>query len=664
MSISTINQSAPSEIQQSAEDTSLSLLPGLQGRIFYGFNAATGNFSNQAVFNDTNMSSIVYPYNGETYQCPAQFKYQTLSKSIQESTTTLVRNQAEYDTQFSASVKMEYSNVSFSGSASSKIMYRGGLFSNKSYSYALNFDRQSVYTISLIDISEPGLDANFEASLNGLPETFNAETQSTFFNFFNTYGTHFMNDVYFGGYMTMETAFLSTLMQTNTKASIEASLQGGYNGVINSGEMNSSAAYTHSSFLSDNESNTSVSFVTMGGTYNPDISTYFKSVPQLPLPMIGIPDFVSDFKALSHFIDTSTPEGQNRQKAMEEAIINYTARDEVEDGLIIPGNFNETAALNFDQIYAIQADGFLIGNISWNQKDKAHGYLQVSSGTESNQEMVACASQHRKSGDSSRVTYNSLITPVKKGDYCSATETIFNKAISYASLTSMTESQNDRTGFFGERRTIDLNTSYTLDSDGFVVAYIDYNNNVSRGSIQGIQQYQTDDTVRYVADSMDYYTKSNETYVPYASLCMPVLKGNLCRINSYVDKGTFLTKAFWFPLKQSIFSQFESRQTGITYTAQTDGFLFGYLNANSKGNNRARMRAYVSYDSREILTNNVARSLASVHYNSSGNTHLEYASITVPIAKGESYQIVLDNMVGDVTSYLTWVALDNLSQIT
>ena len=127
--------------------------PELLNFVGNAFNAKEGNFLSSPVFKLSFKDKHTIQWGLDTkttLSIPDQISASVTTLGHGQTTNSLLSKEADYDKEFSAAIGVEFSGLSFSGSANSSYLYHGNLFTNTTRSYSLDQFLQSVLTFERI----------------------------------------------------------------------------------------------------------------------------------------------------------------------------------------------------------------------------------------------------------------------------------------------------------------------------------------------------------------------------------------------------------------------------------------------------------------------------------------------------------------------------------
>ncbi|HEX8247143.1 MAG TPA: MAC/perforin domain-containing protein, partial [Pyrinomonadaceae bacterium] len=552
--------------------------PELVNYVANAYNAKDGNFLSKPVFALTYNNGHTIPWGspGVTKDIPDQISAGIATNFYNITNSLLLEEKSDYDRSFSASVNAEYSGVTYSGSVQSSLLYHGSLFSSTSSFYALNFYLQSILTFERLDTT---LDADFAAALKSLPEDISSpDNQQKYFDFFDSYGTHYTTSGTMGGTIIMETDIQQSLLETASELEITAAVSVGYEAIVSSGSLDVSTAYKNSEFLSQNQNSISISLSVLGGLYAPGepIINWVNSIYNTPSLLLSVPSLSTQMTSLQSISDLVAIAGASAQIAanINSLVHNYVMLATLDDGSLLssPGPIDFDTVYNTSSEGIVAGDGFVICSIEA-AAEGDRGYVYAFDDTDSDPTtVIATASQHYYTEHDRWISGASSTMPTPNGTYFTIHETPTggtpNTSLQFIGLGNVGEEG------MGSWQKIDLNTDLTAPADGFISAYVDWNgSDGARGYVQGIQN-----NVVVAAASQHYYSES-DIVVPTNSFCMPICQGTPYSVAFIATGESPAAQAFFVPLSEAyvFFQRFQSRTENRVYQALTDGFLVAYL---------------------------------------------------------------------------------------
>lgn len=630
--------------------------PELVNYVANAYNAKDGNFLSKPVFflSYVQNQTIDWGPEREKRDIPDQIRASTATTHYETNDSLLMEEKADYDRSFSVSVDAEFSGVSFSGSLQSSLLYHGSLFSSTSSFYSLNLYLQSVLAFERKDLK---LDSDFVKAITTLPTEIGAvKNQQAYFQFFDDYGTHYTTFGTMGGTIVMETDIKDSILDTSTMLDVSVGVRAGYQGVLRSGSLDVKAAYSSSEFLSKHRNEVSITLNVMGGLYAPDekIVEWAKSIYNTPSLLLNVPKLASNqltrLKCISALVATAGGNPVIAQN-INALIHSYLLAATQDDGLL-----TSPKDIPFGQVQdANSGDGFVISFIE-ETGNGARGYIQALDDKNANPTtMRAAASQHYFTNSDKWVTSTSLTMPTPHGTtYLGESVPTFGSPRMMQRFVGLGDSGEQAMGPWQD---VELNSDIKVLTDGFVVAYVDWNNrDGARGYVQGLQKSGNGTYTVVAAASQHYYTGS-DIQVPSNSFCMPVRKDTTYRVDLVVTSSGSTAKAYFVPLSEALvlFDSFQSRKENVIYQAHTDGFLIAYLYTNNDGD-RGHVDLFAYPDQNE-LTRLGKLATTSVHYYTNRDIQVPYNTATIPVSKNSFYIASFTRTAGSPNVQVLWIPL-------
>jgi hypothetical protein len=161
---------------------------------------------------------------------------------------------------------------------------------------------------------------------------------------------------------------------------------------------------------------------------------------------------------------------------------------------------------------------------------------------------VAGASQHwYTSGGDSWIPMNSFCMPIKKHtNYILSFNPTFGSPIKKAFFVPLANTHY----FFDKLRSRNSDTVYQAQSDGFLIAFLTFNNNGDRGYINAYSfndQNLLESNGLMTSTSIHYYTDSDR-HIGKNTLMIPVPKGNYYKVGLTNTCGKCSVTTFWIPI--------------------------------------------------------------------------------------------------------------------
>lgn len=628
--------------------------PELTNYAANAYNAKDGNFLSKPVFALTYNQGhkVDWGPKREKRDIPDQIRASVATTHYEVDSSLLMESKADYDRSFSASLDAEFSGVAFSASAQSSLLYHGGLFSSTSSFYSLNFYLQSILAFERKDLK---LDAEFITAITSLPKNIaTTEGQQKYFDFFNAYGTHYASSATMGGTIVMETDIKDSVLETSSLLDVSVGVSAGYQGVVRSGSVSVNAAYSSSTFLSQHKNEVMVSLNIMGGLPSEQISAWATSLYGAPSLLFSVPTLkntrLTNLEVISKLVAPAGGDPAIAQN-INSLLHNYVTEPTYKDGLL-----SSPKNVSFGEVFDSKTgDGFLVALIEETANGN-RGYIQAFDNKDPNPTTIrAAASQHYYTDHDKWVTSASLTMPAPHGTSFLATSTPTNgnshTALRFIGMGNIGDEA------MGPWQDIALNSDLTAPSDGFVVAYVDWNGrNGARGFIQGEQKLENGDFT-VVAGASQHVYSDHDTWIPTNSFCMTIRKNTPYRVNLTVTSQGSVAKGFFVPLSEALvlFDSFQSRSENITYQAQTDGFLIAYLFTNTNGD-RGYVDLFTHPDGGELRKLGKLAT-TSIHYFRKSDIQVPYNTAMIPVPKGDFYSASFTRTAGSPGIQLLWMPL-------
>jgi hypothetical protein len=638
-------------------------VPELTNYAANAYNAKDGNFLSKPVFALTYNQgrTINWGPDGAQKQLPDQISASTTTTHYELMQTLLLETQSDYDRSFSASANVEYTGVAFSGSIQSSFFYHGNLFSSTSSKYALNFYLQSVLRFERIQMDRSALDNAFIAAIQSLPlDISSIDNQQKYFDFFDSYGTHYTRLGTMGGTIVMETEIDDRLLVSHTSLEVSAAISAGYQGVIASGSLDVNAAYKSSSFLSQNRSSMNVTLHVLGGSYAPDksISSWVDSIYSTPSLLLDVPTLqkthLTKLEAISKLVSIA---GGNQAIAgnIESLLHIYMMQDDYKDGLL-----TSPQDLAFDNVYRAQdGDGFVMATIQQTPGQTMASIHAFSGADDDPTEVIATASQQYVIDRDKHIPYASLTMPVVKDTFYFSQKVVSaGNPITSLQFVGFGNTAQQAPGM-SPWQSVPVNTDLIAKVDGFVVAYVDWNNqDGARSYIQGQQMLSNNQYTTVAGASQHFYTGST-TGIPTNSFCMPIRKDTRYRVDftSTVPELRPTSRAFFISLPEALvfFQPFQRRTEERVYQALTDGFLVAYLFKVQNGD-RGYVDLYAHLDDNNLIQLG-KRASTSIHYFVNTDIFVPYSTAMIPVPKNAHYTARFTKTALNPGVQLLWMPL-------
>lgn len=623
-----------------------SKIPNLELYVKNAFNVKDGDFLGDQVFEVTynNNNETTWDENKKIY--PDQLNSIDIKTITNESDkTTLMRNISSYNEAFSLAIDAAYTGVNYSTSVNSNYIYRGSMFTQSDSYYAYN-----TYVTNLASFeraNEPSTTAIFQAALNALEENISTTgSKKKYFDFFTRFGTHYVTKGKLGGSIRLETRINSLLFNEYSEEDIKGEISVAYKNVVKSAKLTLGATHNASSFFEKNKDTTLVTLSIHGGIPTNDRTTWFQSCYQTPSLLLNSPDILTKQTQL---VPISNLCNNKKVKGNIETLLSEYMK--------VEANKSEGITLLYqpaiNKVEKSSRDGFLISKVftkSNGGRSHTEGLIGESQG---DLQFKLGASQHYYFDQNNHIGTSTLCMPVYDSAY-------FESKFHISSSDSGIENQffsldNRESRTLGDYLPVDFGTEITMPVDGFVVASINgFQSNGSRSYITGFQKINGE-TKQMIGASQQF--NGDSLWVPMNSFCMPVKANTDFKVDYVATAGFPEGKAYFIPIIDNV--EFGDkplyRNTNSIYTAETDGFLVGFIQDGADGN-RAYLDAFSS-NNQDNLKNESPIASASVHFHYGGDRHIGQNAITIPVPKGNFYKLALTNTWGhcNVTAY--WIPI-------
>jgi len=207
-----------------------------------------------------------------------------------------------------------------------------------------------------------------------------------------------------------------------------------------------------------------------------------------------------------------------------------------------------TALDSFNNPVTAPCDGFIVGYVDGSGDNGSRSYLVASQNLDGNYVPVAGASQHwYTSGGDSWIPMNSFCMPIKNGTkYILSFNPTCGSPIKKAFFVPLANTHY----FFDKLRSRNSDTVYEAKSDGFLIAFLTFNNNGDRGYINAYSfndQNLLESNGLMTSTSIHYYTDSDR-HIGKNTLMIPVPKGNYYKVGLTNTCGKCSVTTFWIPI--------------------------------------------------------------------------------------------------------------------
>jgi hypothetical protein len=631
--------------------------PELELYVGHAFNAKSGNFLGMPVFNVTYAEGREVDWGSPSrpITLPDQVFASMTTDYLNVQKTTLMREESDYDMQYSLSVQAEYSGITFSGSASSKYMYHGHLFQRSDASYALNFYCQFICQFKRTTIEASSLTDAFLADLKALPL---AADEGRYFAFFDKYGTHYVPTGVMGGTITMEAELLDSAYSRFSDTEISAAVSGGWSGVVASAKLSAEAAYSSLSKFSGSSSATNVTLSVQGGVYteNGPVSAWVQSLYNTPSLLFDVPNdprgpgsltLLEPISSLAVVAGVDAAIVKNLIATME----TYSASEDYKDGV-----FTSARQREHNVEISQAADGFLYGYLQ-STTDNDAGELSITyqpTDSPNDPPVVAQASQHYYVPGDVWIPAAAFTIPVQKGSSSVATRT--NGTGAALDSLRVTSFGNTAEPVLGDWQPISGFT-FQAPSDGFIVGSISATSGKYGAIIGGVTE---NGAFRMLCCAgVDVNGNGGIANVPGNSFCMPVRSGATAQIQSPGGGMTHIT-LYFVPLVSPYLGlgDYMHRDPGTLYHATTPGMLVATVDAGDAYASRGQIAVYSSNDVQLVNSRDASRALkgrTSAHWYS--DDLVWGGSITVPVPARDSYIVDSNPSYGAPTVSCVWVPI-------
>jgi hypothetical protein len=645
MSSPTITSQNTTSTTTTPEDTtSRTLPPGLEAAL-YGYQSKKGEFAGKSLFNLTYARNKKTSYgvgsSKSKYDVPDQVKFEEKSMLSSLVMDRLFKTEEEFKQEFAISTDVEGAGVAISVKAHFGMKNKERIFSSTEYEYHLAY---RVQTASEFWLNETPLSDEFKQSIESL-QALPSWQNNDFTELFNNFGTHYLKHGYLGGYMTMVTDVAKSLIERSSSTEITSSLKVGYDGIVNSGSVNIEAAYNKSAFYSQNRSEMNVRAIFKGGLKKKELTDWYPTCFDSPEPLLLTNEdqgFQTTMLPITRLIEASA-----FREAMEKALQAYLPQIES-----VRPIFGKSQVWQGNAVNQVSSDGFLIGHL-WATGPGSRGFILANTESQPNPTVQrAAASAHFFDGSDRWGQISSFFMPVRKQDY-GVGKSLDTHNQTGKNFRFIPFGLSSNQPYLGAWQKLDVNEEFTAQTDGFVICTI-WADNASRGYI--FLEDSTEATKKtLLAASSAHHNISSDTWYQCQSFCVPVRKGHIVKPKSVTTYGTIQANAYWISLEQVSFGTPEIRTANLSYTAETDGFLVGMVEAQEAGRGELKLR--VGFPSSDSLGDEHNLGLASAHFHQGTDTWLKFNTTIVPVIKSSLYKAVLNATHGKVDCSLLWVPL-------
>lgn len=279
----------------------------------HGYNARKGYFQGEPVFalSHEKGQQVRWSGDGDYRLVPDQISALPALASHTWQDTLWLKNERDYEQEFSGMMRGEYTDVSWTGLNSSSLLYQGRLFSQVGHIYGLNCHARQVMKFRRVhQFADPSLDPQFADAITGLPPALDSQDSlQEYFCFFNTYGTHYVTEGTLGGMIFMETAIKMPAAGNHEPSKIGKQLNLAFHGMLENNAFKASSE----NFVADLGDNLDQApdnqIDILGGQYIFDdgISGWVRSIYEMPALLLLGPQ--NSRQALSSLTPLSTLAG-------------------------------------------------------------------------------------------------------------------------------------------------------------------------------------------------------------------------------------------------------------------------------------------------------------------------------------------------------------------
>lgn len=642
----------------STTDDSPELPDGLVSVVAAGFDALKWEFVDDNIFKISygkhKKVTLRRDNADKKYDVPDGVTVKKSSKQVLAEITTFKGVHSIHQEDFSTSIKTSLgvdgisASTSFSLAKSSRIETDDQKTTTFKSCYVLVY----IFTRN----STKKLSNGFKSDLKGLPTSYepgNSGNKDKFIKLFQKWGTHYLSKGFFGGSFVVRLVMDARAFEKFSSSEIKTAVDTSYEGVVNSSTSVEVENKTIDSFKSEDRS-TRIEVYGVGGT---------KSVQQYDDWIASVADsvmFLDDALAVSttQITPIFTPIWQladddddtpGRQAALQQAWKAYLPPEkQQDDGLpgTIPGQLN----VNF----LADKDGFLSALASTdNHGDGGEIYARTDRNADPKRQ-TASASVHQYG---EQINKASLFTPVRAKEYYTVDYKSRWGTVAVASGMRFQPFPLD----FGEWEQLSFGLHYPgRKLDGFVVAWITYNQDSNRGFVIGSQVVKGQ--LRPYAGSSVHWYGHNDRHVATGGFCMPVVRGAAFQIDLTITSGSIGGAVFWLPMGSSHrmlepvdYARDKGNQAG------THGILTGFLSQeNNPGLVIGASTLTLQTAAAQDFTNPTVLGQATVQYSRERDLWIQYNSATAVVTKGSWFRALVGSASFASASNATirWVGID------
>ncbi|HEX4293529.1 MAG TPA: MAC/perforin domain-containing protein [Rhizomicrobium sp.] len=636
-----------------------------------GFNLLRGDFLGNPVFAYNPNGTVLL--GGTTYAIPNTIVAEEVNRSKTCETTLMLQTQEDYKTSFSLSVSASMSYGIYSMSASSSLTSADELFTSSTKTYAVNMFKKILFSLRRNPADLDGtyaLAGDFKKSLAELPKTLDDKTYSVFLNFFDLYGTHFLQQGYFGGSFSMNSGIDDEVVKKNDEQTIKASLEAGFSGLVSKGSISIDTAYSSSDFLQTNKTSTEITFTWIGGTQNDNKQTFVDSIDARPVLVIDMCD--QEDKPVFLPIHLLVPADQ--QALLQSALARYLGATGM-IGLPVDMRWSENSGVTTK---ATQ-DGFVLAS-RFRRTADAVGSVSLATGPDENPQpgslAAAAGAAYMKginggepnpnTGSNYWLDCTSIALPVRYGDHYSAKFARTGAAspggrFAFAPLSLPAGTTLGAWTFVGSNqgKSGAGELDQTAATDGFAFVSLTADTDNARGLAEILLQAGTS----LAMTSCHFFSPTGALSIAQ-SLCAPIAAGSNWAVRWTPTCAFPRVDVFWMPIQGGgvKLGAPQKRDPNTTYTAEEDGFLHGSANIVMEGP-IPQLRAYVA-QSQSDLSQMVAApdnyppvACTAAHLWTASDRICPAGAIFLPVPRGTAYQAPGYRDIVDADTTLNWTPL-------
>ena len=486
----------------------MNTIPNLDNFVSNAFNLKNGNFLGNAIFKISFDSNQTQEWNGEDRQVPDQIDT-GIGTSYDATTESLyLKEKSDVKNHFSSDVKASFSGVVYSGSVKASFMTQGSLLQDTESYYNVKSYMNNILTFNRV---RHDLMPGFIADSNGLPLTIDTKNnKKDYFDYFDKYGTHYINGGSLGGRISLITTIKKSFYEKTDKKELSSEIEGSYEGALVSGSASAKIEIGSSSYFSNNKNEVKIDLSVKGGVFaegETKLTEWISSCYKTP-DLIYAPDKKEypDLELIAELlVDHRTPKDLAQiKKNMIDLMQEYVLGTEVDDTIL---SYSSTD-IDFEQLYTDEdlKEGFVIASIDGVRGGGRYNNIQIKNDDDYSPNTLRMMASHCYF-----TSFDSTLGSLSIGGF-SLPPTV-QSWVPYASFTmpkpadtkflletgkrgpqnANPKSSQKMVSFRGleenglkawEPR--EVNTEYEAQTDGFLVANVDYNKyDGARGYVLG-----------------------------------------------------------------------------------------------------------------------------------------------------------------------------------